>query len=131
VQAFREALAQGGPSVSLHGHRLAADAASRAAGGQGIATQTWGLADKVVAVERAVLSAGADAVERVVEVHPECSFAVLADELGWPRPRYAKRSAVGASRRASLLEAGLGLDVRACLDDPALAAARLPARIVA
>jgi predicted RNase H-like nuclease len=96
------------------GNRAAADAASRAAGGEGLSTQSWLIAPKVLEVEGAVRALGA-AGEHVVEVHPETSFAVMADHFGLPRPP-SKRSAAGAAQRAVLLSRTLpGLDVLAAL----------------
>ena len=52
---------------------------------------------------------------RVVEVHPETSFAVMAEHFRLP-PAAAKRSAPGAAQRIGLLQRTLpGLDVVAAL----------------
>ncbi|WP_460445263.1 DUF429 domain-containing protein [Angustibacter aerolatus] len=118
LAAYRAAVAASrrASGGSLHPHRVVAQEASRAGGGPGIATQTWGLADKVVSVERALLVGPPDAAERVAEVHPECSFAAM----GGPGPLRRKRSAVGVAQRVQRLTAALHLDVLAALADDAL-----------
>ncbi len=108
--AFAVARRLGGTRAS----RPEADAASRAAGAGGISTQSWGLADKVLEVEDAVRALGR-AGDRVVEVHPETSFAVMARHFRLAPPP-GKRSAAGVARRVDLLSRTLpGLDVVAAL----------------
>ncbi|WP_340294247.1 DUF429 domain-containing protein, partial [Aquipuribacter hungaricus] len=90
--------------------RPEADAASRAAGAGGISTQAWGIADKVLEVEDAVRALG-PAGARVVEVHPETSFAVMARHFREPAPA-GKRSAAGVAQRVRPLASTMpSLDV--------------------
>ena len=108
--AFAVARRLGGTRTS----RGEADAASRAAGAGGISTQAWGIADKVLEVEDAVRALG-PAGDRVVEVHPETSFAMMARHFGLPAPS-SKRSAPGAAQRIGLLSRTVtGLDVVSAL----------------
>ncbi|WP_336923716.1 DUF429 domain-containing protein [Aquipuribacter sp. SD81] len=103
------------------GNRAAAEALARAAGGTGISTQAWMVAAKVLEVEAAVRTLGGTG-ERVVEVHPETGFAVLAWASG-AAPPPSKRSAPGVAARVRLLAGGLpGLDVLDVLE----ALARVP-----
>jgi predicted RNase H-like nuclease len=104
--AFAVARTQGTTRLS----RTVADAASRAAGAGGVSTQAWMIAGKVLEVEDAVRALGGVGA-RVVEVHPETSFAVMAAHFGLPLPP-GKRSAAGAAHRVRLLQRTLpGLDV--------------------
>lgn len=95
-----------------------AQAAARAAGGQGISTQSWGIAAKILEVEDAVRGAP-ELAGRIVETHPETAFRVMsgdADGQGaWP----GKRSAAGVARRLRALGDALGAEV-AWLADPVL-----------
>lgn len=76
--------------------------AQLAAGGPGLSKQTWALRTKLLDVDRWVRQAGM----RVVEVHPEVSFALLN---GGPLT-FSKRSWNGqAHRRALLASAGIEL----------------------
>ena len=110
--AFAVARRLGGTRAS----RPEADAASRAAGAGGISTQAWGIAAKVLEVEDAVRALG-PAGDRVVEVHPETSFASVARHFGRAAPA-SKRSAPGVAHRMSLLEQTLpGLQVGPALAD--------------
>ena len=110
--AFAVARRLGGTRAS----RPEADAASRAAGAGGISTQAWGIADKVLDVEDAVRALGPSG-DRVVEVHPETSFAMMARHFGLPAPA-SKRSAPGAAQRIGLLARTVtGLDVVSALAD--------------
>lgn len=70
-------------------------AVSRAVTGKGITKQAWNLAPRLREVDRAVTTARRD---RLVEVHPEVAFAVLA---GAPLP--PKRSAAGREARIGAL----------------------------
>jgi predicted RNase H-like nuclease len=82
-----------------------ADALNRAHGGQGVTAQAFHLGAKIAEVDAWVR--GGCGV-RVVEVHPELSFAAMA---GGEPLHDAKRTWAGASRRrALLLAAGLDLD---------------------
>ncbi len=87
--------------LTRHG-RPEADAASRAANGGGVSTQAWMIASKVLEVEDAVRALGA-AGARVVEVHPETSFAVMAGHFGVAPPP-PKRTAAGVAHRLRLLQ---------------------------
>ncbi len=80
----------------------AAVAVNRRLAGEGVSRQAHGLRAKVLEVERWL--AAAPAVPRVVEVHPEVSFAALA---GAPLA-HRKASWAGAEERRALL-AGAGL----------------------
>jgi predicted RNase H-like nuclease len=83
-----------------------ADALNRARGGQGVTAQAFHLGPKIAEVDAWVRD-GAVGL-RVVEVHPELSFAELA---GGEPLADAKRTWAGASRRRALLRAaGLDLD---------------------
>lgn len=97
--------------------RVQAQEASRAAGGTGISTQSWGLVAKVLEVEDAVRALGTQG-RRVLEVHPETSFRLLAAELKNGEAPPGKRTAAGRAWRTSLLSRGLGLDVAAQLAAP-------------
>ncbi|WP_380167569.1 DUF429 domain-containing protein [Jannaschia sp. R86511] len=115
VAAFRVARtrlrAHGGLDLAS---RAEADAASRASGGGGVSTQSWMIAAKVLEVEDAVRALG-PAGERVVEVHPETSYAVMARHFGLG-PVPSKLSAPGVALRVRLLERTLpGLDVLTAL----------------
>ena len=96
--------------------------------GMGFSKQAWGLAAGILDVDAELCAAAVrrpSILDRVVEVHPECSYRAMAGAAlsdggaVWP----AKKSAAGAARRVRLAGTGLGLDadsvVRA-LDDPAL-----------
>ncbi len=78
-----------------------ANLVARAVMGQGISQQSWGLRHTI-----AVVAAVAAADPRVIEVHPELSFAALA---GAPMPA-AKTTWNGQmARRAALAGAGIAL----------------------
>ncbi len=113
--AFRVARTHLRPDGGLDlGSRPEADAASRAAGGGGVSTQSWMIAAKVLEVEDVVRALG-PAGGRVVEVHPETSFALMGRHFGLG-PVPSKLSAPGVARRVALLERTLpGLDVLAAL----------------
>lgn len=101
--------------------------------GTGFSKQAWGLAAGILDVDRALATASAGdlgIVDRVVEVHPECSFRAMdrltgveadgttgAGTRNWP----GKKSAAGAAARLSLLGPALGTDPLTVLADPALA----------
>lgn len=107
------AVARSGTSRS---DRAAADVASRGAGGAGVSTQSWGIAGKVLEVEDALRARG-DAGDRVVEVHPETSFTVMARYFRLPPPP-GKRTAAGVAGRLRLLGQALPtLDVVNALSD--------------
>ncbi|MBB2743492.1 UNVERIFIED_ORG: putative RNase H-like nuclease [Microbispora rosea subsp. rosea] len=72
-------------------------AVNRRLAGEGVSRQAFGLKEKLLEVERWVREAG----RRVVEVHPELSFARLA---GAPLP-HPKTTWAGAERRRELLAA--------------------------
>lgn len=86
--------------------RAEADALNRAHGGQGVTAQAFHLGAKIVEVDGWVRGPGRGV--RVVEVHPELSFAAMAGDQPL---RDAKRTWAGAARRRALLRAeGLDLD---------------------
>jgi predicted RNase H-like nuclease len=67
--------------------------------GQGLTRQTYHLFGRIREVDRLVTAlAGAESGDRLVEVHPECSFRVMA---GAPVP--SKHTADGIERRRALL----------------------------
>ena len=67
--------------------------------GQGLTRQTYHLFGRIREVDRLVTSlAGAVPGDRLVEIHPECSFRVMA---GAPLP--SKHTADGIDRRRALL----------------------------
>lgn len=72
-------------------------AVNRRLTGEGVSRQAFGLKEKLLEVERWVREAG----RRVVEIHPELSFARLA---GAPLP-HPKTTWAGAERRRELLAA--------------------------
>ncbi|MEN3534310.1 DUF429 domain-containing protein [Microbispora sp. ZYX-F-249] len=72
-------------------------AVNRRLTGEGVSRQAFGLKEKLFEVERWVREAG----RRVVEIHPELSFARLAGE---PLP-HPKTTWAGAERRRELLAA--------------------------
>ena len=76
-------------------------AMSVAATGKKLTLQTWNILAKMREVDEAV-DPGDE--QRVIEVHPECSFAVMnADQ-----PLPSKKSREGLGQRAALLEAEFG-----------------------
>lgn len=77
----------------------AANARSRALFGRGISRQSFGLLDKIAEVDELVTP---DHEPRVIEVHPETSFAMLSGAASSPLP--AKASTDGAAARVRLLE---------------------------
>ncbi|RKS80024.1 putative RNase H-like nuclease [Motilibacter peucedani] len=81
-----------------------ANARSRAAGGEGVSAQAYALRTKVLEVDAWLRDRTAG--PRVVEVHPELSYAVLT---GAPA-RHPKRTWAGSEeRRAALRAAGIEL----------------------
>jgi predicted RNase H-like nuclease len=98
--------------------RAVAQAAAREAGGQGISTQSWGIAAKILEVEDAVRGAP-ELAGRIVETHPETAFRVMgggsAASAAWP----GKRSAAGVARRMHALSEAMGADI-GWLADPVL-----------
>jgi predicted RNase H-like nuclease len=91
----RSALQAGSHAVAIE--------VNRALAGEGVSAQAYGLQSKILEVDAWVRHAG----RRVVEVHPELSFARLA---GSPLPD-GKRTWAGAQRRWRLLaDAGIRLD---------------------
>ncbi|MGH1565737.1 DUF429 domain-containing protein [Mumia sp. DW29H23] len=80
----------------------AANAAQRASGGTGVSLQAYGLRHRILEVERWIPSYAG----RVVEVHPELAFQVMAG-----RPFARKKSWDGVRQRMAALEgAGIVLD---------------------
>lgn len=80
----------------------AANAANREAAGQGISQQAWGITRKIREAD-ALVRVPRDT--RIVEAHPELSFATMA---GAPM-RHAKRAESGAAERlAALAAVGIG-----------------------
>lgn len=73
----------------------------RRATGTGFSRQSWGLRHKILEVDAWVRD---DPAVRVVEVHPETSFAVL---VGEPVPLGKKTPEGRAARRTALVEAGI------------------------
>ncbi len=80
----------------------AASARSFAASGKRLSKQTFAIVPKIREVDRA-LRADAATAQRVVEVHPEVSFAVLNHDR--PMPQSKKRAEGRAARRALLPKA--------------------------
>lgn len=70
-----------------------------ASGGPSMSAQAWG----IVAAVRAVDSAVTADSERVVEAHPELSFAAMAELAGAETPLPPKRDAMGQRQRRELL----------------------------
>ena len=95
------------------GDHPAGVAISRAASGAGFSVQAWGLRTKVLEVD-ALVRAGED---RVIEVHPELTFARMA---GHPA-RHPKKTWAGQTERLALL-AGAGIDLAHLVGDPGTAA---------
>lgn len=88
--------------------------AQLAAGGPGLSKQTWALRTKLLDVDRWVRSAAM----RVVEVHPEVTFAMLNG-----RPlTFSKRTWNGQAHRRALL-AGAGIELPHELGDAGAAGA--------
>jgi predicted RNase H-like nuclease len=85
-----------------------ATARCRVASGRGMSRQVFGILPKIEEVDRLVSPARQD---RVVEVHPEVSFAVLA---GHPMSR-PKRTVDGSSQRRAALRGTFG-DIDAEID---------------
>ncbi|UWP85076.1 DUF429 domain-containing protein [Dactylosporangium fulvum] len=84
-----------------------ASGTNRALAGDGVSAQAFALKKRILEVDTWARSSGTDAVPRVVEVHPEVSFARLA---GRPLAT-AKQTWAGAEqRRALLARAGIRLD---------------------
>lgn len=82
-------------------------AISREASGGGFSIQAWGLREKVLEVDDLVRARARAGDHRIVEVHPEISFATLA---GHPA-RHPKKTWAGQQERLALLQsAGLRLD---------------------
>ncbi len=88
-------------------------AISRELSGAGFSIQAWGLAAKVLEVDRLVRGGET----RVLEVHPELSFTTMA---GRPAAR-TKKTWAGQRERLALL-ASHGIDLAALTGDPGLAA---------
>ncbi|PWJ54583.1 Predicted nuclease (RNAse H fold) [Quadrisphaera granulorum] len=124
------------------GSHAGAVAISRRATGAGVSIQAYGLRAKILEVDawvRDTAGAGADGRPRVVEVHPEVAFGVMAameagveagDARGCLPLPDRKKSWAGAARRRSLLAAhdvvvpdDLGEAGRAAVDDVLDAAA--------
>ena len=88
------------PPRAALGRATYADAleAARAATGRGISRQTYNIMAKVAELDAVI---GPDDADRIVEVHPECSFALLNG--GVPLP--SKKTADGRELRRNLLAA--------------------------
>ncbi len=107
------AMAVGRREGTTRASRERAQQAARLAGGQGISTQTWGLAAKILDVEDAIDALPHPAASRVVETHPETAFRIMSPG---PGPVWAnKKSAAGVARRMALLDVEA-----AAFDDPVL-----------
>lgn len=137
-QAFTAARAElaraasAGSPVSVYDCWAVAHAAQQATHprGTGFSKQAWGLAAGILDVDRALTVAAAGEpgiLDRVVEVHPECSFRAMArtgemsaDAGGVPARWAGKKSAAGAAARLSLLSSALGIDPLEVLADPTL-----------
>lgn len=78
-------------------NHAAAVRVNKARGGKGPSAQGWGLAAKIREARQAL---GPQPDPRILEVHPESSFVVLAGE-----PLPSKRTAQGVGRRLGLLSA--------------------------
>jgi predicted RNase H-like nuclease/RimJ/RimL family protein N-acetyltransferase len=76
-------------------------ARSAEASGKRISLQSFHILDKIGEIDRAISPADED---RVVEVHPECSFA----EMNGGSPLVSKHSADGLAARAALIEREFG-----------------------
>jgi predicted RNase H-like nuclease len=72
-----------------------------AATGKKLTLQTWNIVAKIREVDEAV-DPGDE--QRVIEVHPECSFAVMNAD----RPLPSKKDRDGLAQRTALLEAEFG-----------------------
>jgi predicted RNase H-like nuclease len=93
----RAALAAAGPGASHAERYRAASEASRRVAGEGISRQAFALLPKIAEVDGWIR----DAPARVVEAHPELSFATLAGApLATRKPTWA-----GAAQRHALLAA--------------------------
>ncbi|MCU1389244.1 MAG: putative succinyl-CoA transferase [Ilumatobacteraceae bacterium] len=90
------------PRVCL-GARTYAEASelSAAATGKKLTQQTWNIVAKMRAVDAALDPSDE---QRIIEVHPECSFAVMNGDKALP----TKHSADGLERRAAFIEAEFG-----------------------
>ena len=74
---------------------------ARKSTGVGISIQAFHLLPKIAQIDRAI---SADDERRILEVHPECSFAVMNGGV----PLSSKKSAEGVALRTSLLTARFG-----------------------
>jgi predicted RNase H-like nuclease len=81
-----------------------ANVRSRLEHGRGLPRQSFNLFAKIREIDRLM---AAEQGERVIEVHPECSFCVMAGE-----PMPPKQTAEGYERRLNLLEPQYGVIVR-------------------
>ena len=70
--------------------------------GKGMSIQTWHVLGKVAEADAALADEGEDVHRRVVEVHPELSFAALAGH-----PLASKRTAAGRAARIAALQTWL------------------------
>lgn len=71
----------------------------------GISAQSWGITPKIAAIDAWLTPARQG---RVVEVHPEVSFAVMNGDRGLA---HGKKTKAGRSERAALLARAWGIDV--------------------
>ena len=97
-----------------------ASALHRAADGRGMSVQAFGIVPKIAEVDR-ILRARPDAEARVVEVHPEVSFAAMAGGAALVR---SKKTPEGRAERLALLRSVFG-------DAPERFVAERPKRLVA
>lgn len=81
-----------------------ASALHRAADGRGLSAQAFGILPRIRDVD-AFLRAQPDAAARVVEVHPEVSFAAMNGSAGLA---HAKKTAEGRAERLALLAPAFG-----------------------
>ena len=99
------------PARPVLGARSYADAAERSLRssphGLKISQQCFAIVPKIAAVDALMTPA---VQGRVVEVHPECSFAMLNGGVAVVEP---KKRSVGRARRAELLGRAWGMDVAA------------------
>ena len=89
--------------------------ANRAAQGQGLSRQAYGLAAKILDVHDWLAAGGNDGIP-VVECHPELSFAHLLNPRDPAPLPFGKRTWEGTRRRMKMLH-GAGIDVQYMRDE--------------
>ncbi|MDY7101215.1 MAG: DUF429 domain-containing protein [Actinomycetota bacterium] len=94
------------PLLGIDDYETALATARRLDDGRGLSRQSFNLLGAIEALDRAVRAPGVDA-ERVVEVCPELSFALLA---GHPLAEPKRTAAGRADRRRLLVEHVAGID---------------------